>query len=794
MIKKTMKKLMMIFLCTISSLSLVAQESLVQTIKGQIIEEATGLPLIGANVFVVDSDPVIGASTDVDGYFRFERMPVGRYQLACSYVGYKNMLSGNLLLTSGKELVVEFAMEEDAYTINVEVTATVDQDPQAEGLTLISAQKFNSELASRYAGSRSDVARMAAGFAGVSANDDSRNDIVIRGNSPTGLLWRLNGIDIPNPSHFGALGATGGPVSMLNNNLLTNSIFITGAFPAIYGNALSGVFDLTMRKGNKDKFEGMAGISFNGFEAGIEGPIGKNGGSYLFNYRYSVIDLVDRITGNASAGTGTGDAIPRYQDLSFHINLPTSKMGTFTLFGLGGNSSIDFLADIEETESVNLFFDSRQNLYYKANMFIAGLTNKHYFNNHSFGKLNLSYSQAGAGVVIDSLNVNLDAIPIFGDDSSRDRLRIAYDYKNKINSKNSLLLGASVNQFQFNFQDSTRVDDFSFRTLRAYEGKATLIQAYTQWQYKPTKRWTLNAGIFGQQFGYNNSGSIEPRFNAKYIVSPKLSINFGAGRHSKTQDYQLYLVQTPLAGGGFAETNKDLSFTTSDQLLIGMDYAFAKKWNLKTEIYFQDLKDVPVEQTASNYSALNIGADFAVPSRDSLVNLGTGTNYGIEFTLERNFSEGFYVLSTVSLFDSKYIGSDGIERSTAFDNGFIANVLTGKEFNFNEKFSLALDTKLTYAGGRKYTPIDLAASILRGGEVRKTEQAFESQFKNYFRTDFKLTVRWNMKRLSQFWSIDFQNVFNSQNVFGTRYNAAKEMIETTYQLGFYPVVEYRLTF
>ncbi len=789
-----MKKLTFVFVSLVASINLFAQANLTQNIKGQITENDTGLPLIGANVFIVDSDPVIGASTDIDGYFRFEAIPVGRYQLACSYIGYKNAMSGSLLLTTGKELVVDFALEEDAYTIDVEIVATAEQDVQSSGLATLSAQEFDSELASRYAGSRSDVARMAAGFAGVSANDDSRNDIVIRGNSPTGLLWRLNGIDIPNPSHFGAQGATGGPVSMLNNNLLTNSLFLTGAFPAVYGNALSGVFDLTMRKGNKDKFEGLAGISFNGFEAGIEGPIGKNGGSYLLNYRYSVIDLIDKISGNASAGTGTGAAIPRYQDLSFHFNLPTSKLGTFSLFGLGGNSGIDFLSDAQEVDNPNLFSGSYQNLYYNTNMFVVGLTNKHYYNNQSFGKVSVSYAQSGVNTVLDSLNLEFEEVPVFRDDSGRNRLRVAYDYKNKISKKHSLLLGASVHGFEFNFQDSVRVDDFSFRNLRDYEGSATLLQGYTQWQYKPAEAWILNLGIFSQQFSLNKSAVIEPRFNAKYTLNSKLSFSLGAGRHSKTQDFQLYLVQTPLANGGFVQTNSELGFTKSDQLMLGMDYAFANKWKLKTEFYYQSLKDVPVDQNPSNFSALNIGAEFGIPSQDSLVNNGTGTNYGLEFTLERTFSEGFYVLSTVSLFDSKYKGSDGVERSTAFDNGYIANVLTGKEFNFSDKLSLALDTKITLAGGRKYTPIDLAASIEAGEQVRDMNQIYEAQFDDYFRTDLQLTIRYNMKKISQSWSIDFQNVFNNQNVFGVSYDDRRQEIQTTYQLGFYPVIEYKLTF
>ncbi len=771
-----------------------AQTQLVQNIKGQVTEQATGLPLIGANIFILDSDPAIGTSTDINGYYKFENMPVGRYRLGCSYVGYKSTSTGSLLITTGKEFVQDFSLEEDFYSIDIEVTAVQEQNVQASEISTVSVQVFNSEQATRFAGSRSDVARMAAGFAGVSANDDSRNDIIIRGNSPSGLLWRMNGIDIPNPSHFGALGATGGPVSMLNNNLLANSIFMTGAFPAVYGNALSGVFDLSLRKGNKDKIEGLFGISFNGFEAGLEGPLGKKGGSFFVNYRYSVIDLISKLGGNSGDGTGTGDAIPRYQDLSFHLNLPTTKLGTFSLFGIAGKSGIDFLVDPESSGSQNLFSDSNQNLYYKSNMQVYGLTNKHYFNNHSYGKLSLSYSTAGTNIEVDTLNPSFEATPVYRDNSNQDRLALAYYYKNKITKKHSLILGATINQLNFNFIDSTRADINSFRTLRDFEGNSILTQSYAQWQYKHNDRLTLNLGAFGQQFSLNNTGVIEPRFNLKYDFNPKVSMSFGLGRHSKLQDYQLYVVKTQLQDGSYIETNKDLDLTKSDQAVIGVNWAFAKKWSVKSEVYYQSLSDIPVEIKSSNFSAINLGADFNVPDQDSLINEGTGQNLGFELTLERTFSEGFYLMTTLSVFKSTFKGSDGVSHSTAFDNGYIANVLTGKEFKFNDKYSISIDTKITLAGGRRYTPINLDASIAAGDEVLNTSSAFNKQFDDYFRTDLKLSFRQNLKRLSQSWSVDLQNLFNNENVFGQSYNQRTEEINITNQLGFYPVIEYRLEF
>ena len=776
------------------NVSLLAQSDLTQSIKGQVIEKSTELPLIGANVFIVDSSPLIGTNTDENGYYRFENVPVGRYQIACSYVGYQNALSRSTLVTSGKELIQNFELVEELYNIDIKITSISEGKESNIETMPVSIQSFDSQVASRYAGSRSDVSRMAAGFAGVMANDDSRNDIIIRGNSPSGLLWRMNDIDIPNPSHFGALGATGGPVSMLNNNLLANSSFITSAFPASYGNALSGVFDLSLRKGNHDKTEGLFGINFNGFEGGLEGPLGTKGGSYLINYRYSVIDLVDKIIGGVSNGTGTGAAIPRYQDLSFNINLPTTKYGTFSMIGLSGTSGIDFLSEIESSDDPNLFTDSNENLYYKSAMQIYGITNKHYFNNHSFGKLILSYSRSSVNTEIDTVSKTLIATPLYRDDSEQERMSIAYRYKNKLNKKNAIHLGATINRLDFNFLDSLRTLNKGFEILRDYTGQAALAQSYAMWNYKPAAKWTINTGLYYQEYSFNNTRSLEPRFNLKYKFSPKLNFSIGIGQHSKLQDYQLYLVQTKLENGSYIETNNDLEMTKSNQVVLGLNYGISNNWTFKTEVYYQNLSNVPVELTPSSFSALNLGANFNVPSQDSLTNNGSGKNIGAEFTLDRSFSNGFYLLSTLSIFDSKYKGSDNILRSTAFDNGYVGNILTGKEFEINEKYSIALDTKLTVAGGRKYTPINLEASILEGEAVYDERSSFSSQHDDYFRTDFKITIRENKKRYSQSMSFDLQNITNRENVFGIAYDASNREIDTNYQLGFYLVVDYKLTF
>ena len=190
---------------------------------------------------------------------------------------------------------------------------------------------------------------------------------------------------------------------------------------------------------------------------------------------------------------------------------------------------------------------------------------------------------------------------------------------------------------------------------------------------------------------------------------------------------------------------------------------------------------------------LNAGAEFGLPDTDSLQNAGTGTNYGLEMTLEHFFTDSYYYLFTVSLFDSKYKGSDGIERNTAFNGNYVMNGLFGKEFKLGEKYRLSFDLKGTLAGGRRYTPIDLEASRIQNRTVR-TKDTFGSQYDPYFRLDTKITLRRSGKKVHQEWALDIQNITNQQNIFTQSFDGGSKTIKNTYQLGLFPLMQYRILF
>lgn len=770
-----------------------------QTVRGRIIDQQSQYPLIGATVYVPNTSPIIGGTTDSEGYFELRNVPLGRVAIKVSYIGYKEQFIPNILVTSGKEVVLNIALEEQIITgEEIVITAEQDKTQLNNELATVSARGFTIEETSRYAGSRNDPARMATNYAGVSGANDSRNDIIIRGNSPTGLLWRFEGIDIPSPNHFSSLGATGGPVGMLNNNVLANSDFFTGAFPAEYGNANAGVFDVKMRTGNNSKQEYLFQVGFAGVEAGIEGPFSENSrASYLVNYRYSTLAVFDAI----GLDFGTGSAVPQYQDLSFKIDLPTKKAGRFSLFGLGGISNIDLLGSDEDSPDPNdAFGDINQDLRFKSGTGVIGLKHLFYFDEKTYSEFTLAVSGTYNEAVFDSLSRAengeiLDQVFEGATDVSQMRYSLRGEVNRKFNAKNNLRVGFITDIFDASVIDSLRLprsDEFQIR--RDFSGTSTLFQAYTQWQHRFNDRLTLNLGLHYQYYNLSDAQSLEPRAGLQYRLNPKSSLSFGFGMHSQLQPLLVYLQETEVEPGVFQRTNQNLDFTRSIHYVLAYDNALSDDFRIKVEAYYQRVTDAPVENIPSSFSLLNEGDDFGFSDKNFLVSSGTGYNYGLELTLEKFYSNNYYFLITNSLFNSRYEGSDGIERNTTYNGNFVSNFLFGKEFKVREKNAFFIDAKLTWAGGRRFTPIDLESSNREGFEVTFDDQAFSEQYPDYFRLDLKAGYRINAAKVTHEFFLDVQNVTNQENILRREYNSATRGVSNVNQLGLFPVIQYKLQF
>ncbi|MEM1220502.1 MAG: TonB-dependent receptor [Bacteroidota bacterium] len=792
----------LMLLLVITSMQLFSQTT-TQTIKGTILDRQSEIPLIGATIEWVNETQTLGTVTDIDGRYTLPGVSVGRQAFVVSYLGYESMTVPNVLVTAGKEVILDVSLEESIEKLSeVVVTAEVVKDQAQNEMATISARTFSLEEVNRFSGGRNDVARLAGNFAGVSTADDSRNDIVIRGNSPTGLLWRLEGIPIPNPNLFSTLGTTGGPVSALNPNLLRNSDFLTSAFPSEYGNALSGVFDLGFRTGNRDRWEftGQMG-AFSGLEAMVEGPINReNGSSMVVSYRHSFVELADIV--GIPVGT---NAVPNYRDIAFKVDLGKSKLGKFSFFGIGGLSSIDFLAS--EVDENDLFAEANVDSYARSRFGVLGMRHNLILNDRSYWRTTIGASTAVSLFDQDNyLAGETESFSATDVDDISNRYTISSYINTKFNAKWTLRTGVLGEVFDLStaVADRNNQPDLDGDGLpdwfqsRDFDGSLTLLQAFSQAKWRMNTKWELNIGLHGQWLTLNNDAVLEPRATISYQPAAKHRLTLGYGLHHQMQPLPVIFSQEEISPGVFNQTNQDLSFTRANHMVLGYDWKFAPSWRLKSEVYYQYLDRVPVEQTASSFSMLNAGADFVFPSLTELENTGTGYNTGVELTIEKFFSQGFYTLFTASLFDSQYEGSDGVQRNTAFNNQYVVNFLAGKEIKFgkNKANALTFDTKVTYAGGRFYTPVDLATSQLVGFEVLQDDLAFTERIDPYFRWDVKFGYQLNSskRKLSQTFFIDLQNVTGRENVFQRRYNPNTNEVNNVLQAGFFPDILYRIQF
>lgn len=750
-----------------------------QTIRGKVRDFDSKAPLIGVALFIENSDPLIGTTTDLDGQFAFNNLPIGTYNITTQYLGYEPKTAFNVKIGAGKEVVLTIEITEAVVKMEeISITAKKNKAEALNTMATVSARSFTVEETNRYAGGLNDPSRMATSYAGVSADASGNNDIIIRGNSPMGLLWRMEGVDIPNPNHFANEGATGGPIGILNGNVLSNSDFFTSAFPAEYGNAYSGVFDINMRVGNNQKREYSFMLGVIGIDCSAEGPFTKNkNGSYLVNYRYSTLSLLDE------AGIVDFGGIPKYQDLSFTLNQPTEKFGTFKMFGVGGISFIN------ESDSI---FDGE----FGTNMGVIGLTNTYRFNNSTYIKSTIAATGSDNTSLYNrnfkTPNGNDNRMKWFEDSYVKSSLKATSNITKKINAQHTLKGGFTYSKLFYDMQaDIYDVPKEKFINMIDTKGDTDLYQAYANWKYRVTEEITLTTGVHAMMLGLNNNKSIEPRIGAKWQFTPKQSINAGVGIHSKTASVSTYYAKDT----NNVLVNKDLDFARARHYVIGYNNQLGRNVVFKSELYYQDLYNIPVnnEDNGTN-SALN--ADGGYTTSD-YVNKGTGKNYGMELTLEKFFSNSYYATTTASIFESKYTAMDGVERNSRFNSNYVFNVLGGKDFKLKSKKccrTLSVSLKGTWAGGLYYTPIDIEASRITKLTEYQEDRAFSEKRDDYLKFDVKMKLTRERKKTTHSVELEIQNFTNNKTVTGEYYDDESDKIVEYYQLSLLPVISYRIEF
>lgn len=756
-----------------------------QVLRGTVTDAISQQPLPGAVVVVLSHDPVKSTATDDLGRFTIPDISIGRHHIRITMMGYEEVDLSNVLVTSGKEVVLQITMQESiAMASEVTVTAQKDKSQAVNSMAGVSTRSFSVEETQKFAAAVNDPSRMAMSFAGVVGGSDGNNLISIRGNAPNGLLWRMQGVDIPNPNHFASAASSGGGISIISAQLLDNSDFSTGAFSAEYGNALSGVFDLKLRHGNNQKREVTLQAGFLGLDAAIEGPMAK-GGSYLVNYRYSTLNLLGKM------GVPIGDELTNFQDLSYVIFLPTKGKSSFEWYGFSGWSSS--LSQPEMDSSLWVADWNRYDSQFKSNTSAHGLKHVLAINAKAYLQTTLQFSQTLNGYKQSRLNDDLRLIHNYTDSDRNNRINLSSVLNYKWNAKHSGRFGVYANSYAFRFKQEhlDTLEQVLKQSLDAH-GQTYTIQAFAQMKYRINKSFSLLYGVHALALTLNKTYSLEPRLALQAKCNDRTTYSLGYGMHSQMQPLGMYFAKDQ---NSKEQPNRNLDFSRAHHLVVGMDRLLNPYLHLKLETYYQHLFDVPVAIDPKNpLAAFNVVENYIT---EPMKNDGIGRNYGVELTFEQYTRNNFYFLLSASLYDSRYKANDGTWRNTRFNANRSATFTAGKEMNWNKNSKrrvIGLNLRVLYNDGMRTTPIDYEASQQQGTTVYKEELLYTTKVKEYFRMDLRLSVRRDYHKVTTTLALDIQNATNHRNVQGEYYDPTANQVLTAYQVPFIPVLSYKIQF
>ena len=775
--KSIFSRLIMLFVAMVCVL--LSQSAVAQTVKGRVTDAITGETLIGAAVKVVEL-PSAGAETNIDGEFCINISKSGRYTIEASYIGYEPSILKEVLVAGVKDVVLDITLRENTTELSeVVVKPRVNKLATVNPTALVGGMMLSMEEASRYAGGYNDPARLVTAFAGVSGQGDG-NGISVHGNAPQFMQYRLEGVEIFSPNHFADLYSAGfGMVSALNSNVTANSDFFVSTFNASYNNALSGVFDVKMRAGNNSKYENGVQVGSVGIEWTSEGPISKkNNSSYIFNYRYGFSTIARKLKLIETYGSQYD-----FQDLSFKLNFPTKKAGTFSLFALGFiDKSWDVELDIEDIHSIYDASDQDGRIY---NAFV-GASHKIHFDNKWTWRTTLAYNMQHNKADMEYWGLIFDAnhkpvgfegknYPFSYLKQNEDRAVFNTELSKQVTPRWLMQIGGEYSHrfFDLNFRTAENVyEPVSPSPYYATEDNTGLASIFWSNLWKPADNLSINFGFSGSYFLLSKDFSLEPRASVKWEPGERHSISLGYGLHSMIEKLDAYFFRND--DGTMA--NKDLGLSKAHHLLATYMYKLKDNLNLRLNAYYQYGFDTPVGINGSTFCTVNRLFNYI---EEPLVNKGNTRNYGADITLEQYMSKGFYGQANVSVFKSEYRGLDKKWRNQLYDRGFMVKVLGGKEWMLGKgkQNVLNVSVKYTLQGGLRHTPIDVdamkanvAAGIINDQPIYKEHEAMSLRFSPTKLLDLTVSYKINRNKVSHTIAFEGVNILQHEAPYAERYD------------------------
>lgn len=765
-------------------------------IRGIVQDKQTKQTLVGANVTINKTN--LGAVTNENGAFIIENVPVGRVSLRCQFIGYEPFAIDDIILTSTKEVYLEIELKAGNIQVDeVVVTAAKNAFEAVNPLSVVSTRSFTAEETDRIAAGINDPGRVALSFPGVKQGpDETENAIIVRGNSPVGILWRVEGIDIPNPNHFALIGSSVGGVNVFSAQLLARSDFSSGGMAAEYGNAISGAFDMHFRKGNFQKREHRVKIGVIGLDFATEGPFKKDGqASYLVNYRYSTLSVLNKLGFNLVGERVTND----FQDLSFNIALGNKnpKLKT-TIFGIGGLSLEEYLPVDEPAKRNPSVFDNRNFQHKPAKMGAIGTTFTYLPNTKSYLKAVVALIGSDIRRENDTLGETNVAFRYNTERYADKRISTSLTYNNKITDKTTVKTGLIFHYIFFDFfkksspvKSQININDLNIQEGISVEGKdnTQTAQAYAQVITQLTPQLTMNVGGHFLYLNANRTYSLEPRVSFQYQIKQNQRLSLAYGLQGQTLPLMTYFVKDKT--GAFI--NKNLDMLQTHHAVLAYHLFTQNKMKISVESYVQKLFNVPVTPSVSdNYWMLNNTNGFPT---FKVVSDGKGTNYGIDAAVEKLFSNSYFLSVTGSVFESTFQPFDKKTYHSRWASQFSSSATFGKEFSFRKGRVLQVGGRFLFSGGARYTPLDAVQSKIKGYYVPLREKENEAQVPNYYRLDTRIQYRYNAKKLSGSISLDIQNALNHINATGVGYDALTNTTYVQYRGGgLIPVMAFQFDF
>ena len=770
----------------------ISGQSFNQKLSGVVRDKESRLPIPHATVLTDVDKSVKSALTDSAGNFSLI-LPVGRHSLNIYAIGYSSVVVKDILIGSGKEVNITAELSELRGEIQQAVVSS-DQKRSNNSMATVSARRVRSQDAARYAGGYYDPLRMVTNLPGVAAtNSDEDNSIVVRGNSPRGILWRLEGIEIPNPNHLAdGQGTTGGAYSLITTNSIAGFDFYTAAFPAEYANAVSGVLDLSLRSGNNSKREFSVGVGVIGAEVSAEGPVGlKSGGSWFGNIRYSNFSFLQKLK---IIDFKYAAITPRAFDWAFKTSIPTTRMGTFELFSIGGSSLVGDEVNINEETSV---IEDRSEFIYNYMVAVAGIKHLIVFpeiGTYIRSTVGFTYQKESMeeNVIDASYKKSLNYLERYEYPS----IRVSILANTKFNNKNTLRANFTQNLISGEMFAKRAVTQQRYDTLIDKRADENYGNASIQWKFSPLKSFEINTGVNIFFSGVTDEVLIEPRAGIKIQLNNNQEISAGVGYHSRLEPLSVYNYRVKTANNFRDEQNLNLKAMRSLHFTIGYCVMPSQDASLTIETYYQRLSKIPsATGKFSQFSIIN--STHGIPDQ-VLENEGVGYNTGLEITIEKDFSRNFYFLLSSSLFDSKYKAPDNNWYNTYFNNNFIFNFVGGKEIVVGKSRQniLGINLRCFLRGGYRYTPLERDLTLSRKRVVYDISRTYGKQLPPYMRGDIGISYKVNRFKSSWTFLAEVQNFTNRKNITRNKYSYQSGKIIESYSVsvGLVPVFSVRYEF